>query len=145
MDQHDNNQQPYGNDQQPYANDQFYANNQQPYGNPPPNGYTQPPGYPPPYPPPYPPVPQKKPNTAMAGVALACGILASTLPVPVIDIIFGIVGVILAAVAMRSGVKGLAIAGLVVSIIGTFIAIGYTVDELGLLTDDFMALVVSRF
>ena len=97
-------------------------NNHQPYGSSPPQGYPIYPGYLPPYPTP----PEKKQSTLMATISFACGVYAITLPVPVLDIILAVAGIILAAIAMRNTARRLAIAGLVVSIIGVFIAIGYT-------------------
>ena len=119
------NQYPYGNNQYPHDNARMH-------------------GYPlaPEYPLPYPPLPEKKPNTVISAIAFACGVYAMTLPVPVLDIILGIVGIILAAVAMRGQTKGLAIAGLVVSILGTFFALSYTAVVLGWI--DTTALMIHR-
>ena len=115
---------------------QHYSNNQQQYGYPPPPGHL--PQYPPPF--------TKKPNRVMAAIAFACGIYSMTLPVPVIDILLGLTGIILAALAMRSGAKGLAIAGLIVSIVGTLFAIFYTIDVLGLFDyNEFTAMIAGRF
>jgi hypothetical protein len=47
-------------------------------------------------------------------------------PVPYIDVVFGIGGIALAAMAGQRGARGLRIAGLIVSIIGTVIAFFYT-------------------
>lgn len=76
---------------------------------------------------------QSKPNSALAGIALALGIAALVIPVPVLDVIAGVVGIVLAALARKSGVGGLAIAALVISIIGTVVAIFYTLAVLGAL------------
>ena len=73
---------------------------------------------------------QPQPNTAFAGIALALGIAAMIIPIPVLDVIAGVVGIVLAAQARKTGVGGLAIAGLVVSIIGTVIAFFYTIGVL---------------
>ena len=77
----------------------------------------------------------------MAAISLACGLFAMFIPIPVLDVILGIVGIVLAAVSMKSGVKGLAIAGLIVSIIGTIFAIGYTITVLGLVPDEWILMV----
>ena len=74
----------------------------------------------------------------MAAISLGCGIFAMFLPVPVLDVILGIIGIVFASVAMKSGVKGLAIAALVVSIVGTVIAIGYTIYVLGIIPDEWV-------
>ena len=107
-------QQPYGGQQPPYGGQQppYGGGPQYPYG---PHGPQQ---------------PEKKPKTVFAGIALGCGIFAMTVPVAVVDVILGILGIVLAAIAMRSGVKGLAIAALIVSIIGTVVAISFTISVL---------------
>ena len=118
-------QHPYDGPQPPYGGPQHqppyggqYGGPQQPYGSPPP--------------------PEKKPNVVMAAISLGCGVFAMFLPVPVLDVILGIVGIVLASIAMKSGVKGLAIAGLVVSIVGTVFAIGYTIYVLGVIPDEWV-------
>ena len=93
---------PGGQYQQPHSP---YGQNQPPFDGPPP----------------------QQPKTTMAGVALALGIAAMILPIPVIDVIAGVLGIVFAAIARKSGVGGLAIAALVVSIIGTVMALFYTI------------------
>jgi len=76
---------------------------------------------------PYPPVKPKQPAHGFAIAALVLGIVAMTLPIPVIDIIIGVLGLIFAIVAKRSGHRGgMSTAGLVLSIIGTVWAIWWT-------------------
>lgn len=63
--------------------------------------------------------------------SLILGIGAMTIPIPVLDIILGIVGIVLAVVAKNDGYRGgLQTAGLVCSIIGTVIATIYTITVL---------------
>ena len=109
---------------------------QQPYGNPgpggypPPGGYHQPPGYQP-----HPPEPPKRenPNIVMAALSLVFGIFAMFLPIPVLDVLLGVAGLVLAVLALKSGSRGLAIAGLICSIIGTLFAISFTLEVLRLI------------
>jgi len=61
----------------------------------------------------------QQPNTAMAGWALALGIVSLFMPIRIIDLILAITGIVLANKAKQTGVGGLATAALVVSIIGT--------------------------
>ena len=78
---------------------------------------------------PYPPMRPKQPSHGFAIAALVLGIVAMTLPVPVIDVIFGVLGLIFAIVAKRNGHRGgMSTAGLVLSIIGTVWAIWFTVS-----------------
>lgn len=52
-----------------------------------------------------------------------------TLPVPVIDVIIGVLGLIFAIVAKKKGhIGGMSTAGLVLSIIGTVWAIWFTIS-----------------
>ena len=155
------NQQPFGDNQPSFGSQQPFSDNQQGFGNQPQQtnqqqpygydqsrfGYDQQQQFYGNQPPQYPPVPQQRQSrTVMAAIALVCGILALTLPVPVLDVIFGIAGIVLAGMAMNSRSKGLAIAGLVVSILGTLVAIAYTMDELGLLEGlEYMSMMVTRF
>jgi len=81
--------------------------------------------------------PVKQSNFTLASIALACGTLSAVLNVPVLDIILGIAGIILAAVAMRGQGKGMAIAGLIVSIIGIYHAFNYTAQVLGWFANDY--------
>ena len=108
---YDGQQQPYGGQQQPYGGQQG-GGPQYPYG---PHDPQQ---------------PEKKPNVVMAAIALGGGLFAMIVPIPVIDVILGILGIVLAALAMKSGVRGLAIAALIVSIIGTMVAISFTISVL---------------
>ena len=68
-------------------------------------------------------------------LSLVFGIFAMFLPIPVVDVILGVAGIVLAALAMKSGSKGLAIAGLICSIIGTVLAISFTFEVLGVIPD----------
>ena len=77
------------------------------------------------------PAPEKQPNSVLAIISIVCGALAMFLPVAVLDVVFGVAGIVLAVVAKKTGVKGLAIAGLVISIIGTVLAVSYTLTVLG--------------
>ncbi|MCL2756056.1 MAG: hypothetical protein FWE45_03340 [Firmicutes bacterium] len=61
-----------------------------------------------------------------AVIGLILGFLAMTVPVPILDIILGVVGIIL-AVTSDKRIGGLRTAALVVAIIGTVIAIFYTI------------------
>jgi len=70
----------------------------------------------------------QQPNTAMAGWSLGLGIAAMIVPIPVLDIVAGVIGIVLANKAKETGVQGLATAGLVCSIIGTIIAILFTLS-----------------
>jgi len=80
-------------------------------------------------------VKHQQPGKGMAVTALVLGILAMTLPIPVLDIILGVLGLIFASVAPSQGCRGgIQTAGLVLSILGTLVAIGYTMGELDMLT-----------
>jgi len=112
------------------------SNNQVGTFDPPPSAPTPPPSSPGTFDPhsgaPIPPppgafAPPQKSYKGVAVASLVLGIVALTVPVPVLDIIAGIVGIILAAVAMKNKAGGMAIAGLVVSILGTFAAISFTI------------------
>jgi len=73
----------------------------------------QPPGY--------------RPGKGAAIASLVCGIVAMVLPIPVLDLAVGIVGLCLAGSAKKQGYPGgMATAGLVCSIIGTVFAAIYT-------------------
>lgn len=76
-------------------------------------------------------VQQAQPSKAFAIVSLIFGILAMTIPVPVLDVILGIAGIVLYSKSKKAGYSGgLAVAGLVVSIIGTIVATIYTLGVL---------------
>ena len=65
-------------------------------------------------------------NKAVA--ALVLGIIACTMPIPILDVIAGIIGIYLAVTAKREGfVNGLQTAAFVISIIGTGIAVLFTI------------------
>ena len=99
------------------------------YGGPqPPPQYGGQYGAPPAGPPP--PQPEKNPNVALAAVSVAFGLFALYVPIAVLDVILGISGIVLAALAMRSGVRALAVAGMVLSIMGTEEAIFFTIGRL---------------
>ena len=75
-------------------------------------------------------VPNPNAKTSLAGWSLALGITAIVLPIPIIDIALGVLGLILSRQAKQSGVRGLATAGFVLSIIGTVLAAAFTLDSL---------------
>jgi len=77
---------------------------------------------------------KQEPNNKMAGWALAFGIIAMTIPIPVLDIIVGVLGIVFASKAKKTGVGGLAIGALAVSIIGTIVAINFTLHVLAYLS-----------
>ena len=142
------------------------SNNQPPQGYPPQHGYPYPPpqghppqygyppgqeypphGYPPQYgyPPPHEYYGYPQPgNTvlasamAMAGVSLACGIIAMFLPFPVYDFILACIGIILAALAKQRGARKLSTAGLVCSIIGSGLALSFTLISLELIPPEWI-------
>ena len=65
-------------------------------------------------------------NKAVA--ALVLGIVACTMPIPILDVIAGIIGIYLAVTAKREGfINGLQTAAFVLSIIGTSIAVLFTI------------------
>jgi len=71
------------------------------------------------------------PGQGKAVASLVLGLFAMIVPIPVIDIIAGVVGICLAVSAKRDGYsRGMRTAGFVVSIIGTVIAVGYTLSVL---------------
>jgi len=121
-----------GNAPQPYPQAQHQ---------PPPHGYH---GYPPHGQPPhtyppygYPPYGYyaKPPAQGMAGAALGLGIASFIIPIPVFNLILGIVGIVLAMTARNRGNRsGLATAGLVISIIGTVVAVLFAVIWMVFLT-----------
>jgi len=78
---------------------------------------------------PYPPIKPKQPASGFAIASLVLGIIAMVLPIPVIDVIIGVLGLIFAIVAKRSGHRGgMSTAGLVLSIIGTVWALWFTLS-----------------
>jgi len=96
----------------------------------PPNQWAQPPAQPWQQPQPQQPwqqpVQQDNSGKIMAGVGLGLGLFALIIPIPFLDVVAGIVGIILAAMSRKKGSKGLGVAALVISIIGLLAAIGYT-------------------
>ena len=62
--------------------------------------------------------------------ALVLGIGALVIPVPFLDVVMGVVGLVLAISARKEGAGGMGIAGLVLSIIGTVAAFFYTASFL---------------
>ena len=77
--------------------------------------------------------PEQTGGKGSAIVSLVLGIAAMTVPIPVVDIIMGVAGIFLAMIAKNQGYRGgLQTAGFVCSIIGTVIAVIYTVGVLGL-------------
>ena len=72
-----------------------------------------------------------KASPAKAGWALGMGIVAAILPIPVIDIIFAVVGFILLYLSSKEGYKGgLWQAGLILNILGMIRALSFTVQWL---------------
>ncbi|MDR3012367.1 MAG: hypothetical protein LBU70_04070 [Chitinispirillales bacterium] len=68
------------------------------------------------------------PGKSTALASLIFGIVAMIFPIPVLDIIFGITGIVLSCNAKKQGYNDtLQIASLVCSIIGTVMAITYTI------------------
>ena len=99
------------------------AQGQHPHG----QQYQGQPQYQQPYP--YPPVKPKQPASGFAVASLVLGIIAMVLPIPVIDVVIGVLGLIFAIVAKRSGHRGgMSTAGLVLSIIGTIWALWFTIS-----------------
>ncbi|MCL2212363.1 MAG: DUF4190 domain-containing protein [Oscillospiraceae bacterium] len=69
----------------------------------------------------------QQPGLGFATASLVLGILAMILPIPVIDVILGILGLIFAFIAPSKGCHGgIQTAGLVLSIIGTLNAVLFT-------------------
>ena len=69
-----------------------------------------------------------RPGRGAAIASLVCGIVAMTLPVPFLDIVAGIIGLVMFSKAKKQGFKGgLLTAGLVCSIIGTVWATIFTI------------------
>lgn len=77
-------------------------------------------------------LPQNKPSSGntLAGVALGFGIGAFTIPIPVLDVIMGIVALVLVIVSRKAPARGLWIAALILSIIGTISAVSFTLCQL---------------
>jgi len=72
--------------------------------------------------------PGSTPGKTMAIIALVAGILAWTCCIPFLDVVFGVAGIVLAVMAKNKGYgEGLQLAALLVSIIGTVAAVGYTI------------------
>ena len=103
---------------------------------PPPGGYgtfDPPPGAPV-SPPPGTYQPPQKDYRKMAITSLVLGICAAVVPIPVLDVIAGIIGIILAAVVRkneapnRNEASGIAMGALALSIIGTIQALAFTVQ-----------------
>jgi|GEM_PF-7011762 len=76
---------------------------------------------------------EKQPKTGMAVMALVFGLFALIVPVAVVDVIVGVAGIFLGWTARQSGAGGLATAGLVVSAIGTMVAISFTLTVFGII------------
>ena len=74
------------------------------------------------------PNPPPKSYKGMAIASLVLGLFALFIPIPVIDIIAGIVGLFLAGIALKHKAGGMAIAGLIISILGTLNAISFTLQ-----------------
>jgi len=67
----------------------------------------------------------------MAAFSVAFGLFSLFLPIPFLDVAFGVAGIVLSALAMRSGIRALAVAGMVLSIMGTQEAFFFTLGFLG--------------
>ena len=73
------------------------------------------------------PLTDTQPGRKEAVASLVLGIVAMVLPIPVLDLIAGIIGIVLSCNAKKQGYKGgMEIAGLVCSIVGTVWAAVYT-------------------
>ena len=122
---HSNNN-PQHNQQPPHPQgDQPQGHN--PYGYHPQGHYPQ--GYYP-YQPPWPYV-MEPPGKNKVIIALACGVFALFIPIPVIDVIAGIVGICLANSAKADGNHtGLRTGAFAISIVGTIAAVIFTLSFL---------------
>ncbi|MCL2212365.1 MAG: DUF4190 domain-containing protein [Oscillospiraceae bacterium] len=73
-------------------------------------------------------VKHKQPGKGFAILSLIMGILAYLVIVPIVNVAFGILGIAFAAIAPSQGSRGgIQTAGLIVSIIGTIVAINFVV------------------
>jgi len=91
-------------------------------------GYPQPPTS---YPPPYggAPAPGYQPGKGKAIASLVLGICAIVVPIPILDIIMGVLGLVLASMSKNEGFNGgIRTGGLVCSIIGTVFAVIFTIS-----------------
>jgi len=71
---------------------------------------------------------QKQPGEGKAVAAIICGAVAFMMPIPVLDVIAGIIGVILAIVAGNEGCNsGTRTAGLIISIVGILSALLFNI------------------
>ena len=69
------------------------------------------------------------PGKGKAIASLVLGICAMLIPIPFLDVILGVVGIVLAVMAKKEGYTGgMATAGLVCSIIGTVFAVVFTLS-----------------
>ncbi|MCL2363421.1 MAG: hypothetical protein FWC71_02020 [Defluviitaleaceae bacterium] len=121
---------PYGNAYPPQHQQQQYQQAQHPPQQHPPLSYPPPQGYPHHAPPGFPPYGYyaKPPAQGMAGTALGLGIVALIFPVPFLGVILGFIGILLITSARKQGnSSGLATAGLVMTLVGTVLAILYTI------------------
>lgn len=83
--------------------------------------------------------PGVQPGRGKAIASLVLGIVAMTVPIPILDIIAGIVGLVLYSSARREGYSGgLATAGLICSVLGTVWATIFTVSVFTLGLDYFI-------
>jgi len=119
-----NNQYPPG--YQPQPGNQYPPNYQQAPNYHQSQNYQQPPNQP--YPQQYPHSNSTTPpGKGKAQVSLALGIVAICLPIPFLDLIAGIIGLVFASMAKKEGFSGgLRTAGFVLSIVGTIYAFFYT-------------------
>ncbi|MCL2522127.1 MAG: hypothetical protein FWE36_04625 [Erysipelotrichales bacterium] len=70
--------------------------------------------------------PKKTLGSGEATASIILGAVAFFLPIPVLDIMVGIAGLILGIVARKKGSEGIAVVGIVISIIGTINALIFT-------------------
>lgn len=79
---------------------------------------------------------QQPPTKGFAAGSLACGIVAATIPVPIFDVIVGALGFLFYALSVKKGYsRGLATAGLILSIIGIIAALSFTLSHFGIISD----------
>ena len=91
------------------------------------------------------PEPMPKNYKGMAIASLVLGIVALIVPIPVLDVIAGIVGLFLAGIAIKHKAGGIAIAGLVLSIVGTINAIFFTLLVLFFPWDSILDLIYGLY
>lgn len=73
-----------------------------------------------------------RPQPWAAIIALLFGIFALLIPIPIIDLVLGVLGIALAIFALYSGVNGLGVVALVFAAQGTMTSILYNLQEFGI-------------